>query len=250
MWRIIHSVLLVALVVAVGANFYMTYTTVLTSDDVRAIVVDAVAPTSGPEVMSYPELDEALLAELKSGGYVLFIRHSQRAKVDNLNMYDVGAAIPAINAPELVADGYCLTDLGQRDAEMVGRQLRYLGVEVHEVFASPTCRTKQTAEIAFKGQPVNINPSFSHVHFKFADEKGKEFIISKTWETFSRAKEGVNIAVASHGDFLRHMGMPDHGLVESGIYFIKMQADGPIIVAEAMPSTFAKLVYARAARSR
>ena len=82
--------------------------------------------------------DAALARALANGGVVLVMRH---AKTET-----------ATDEVEVLGD--CsrqrnLSDEGREQAQAIGRDVEALGVPVDEVRASPLCRAKETAEIAF-----------------------------------------------------------------------------------------------------
>jgi phosphohistidine phosphatase SixA len=91
---------------------------------------DEAEPLTGKETM--------LATALREGGVVLVMRH---AKTE-----------PATDAVEVLGD--CaqqrnLSRAGREQARAIGRDVRALGVPVDAVLASPLCRAKETAQLAF-----------------------------------------------------------------------------------------------------
>lgn len=80
-------------------------------------------------------------ASLKQGGYVLLVRHGA---VDNLSKS---------TSPDADFEGcegqYNLTDEGRDQAKHLGNVLRKRKIPIGGVLASPLCRTRDTARIAF-----------------------------------------------------------------------------------------------------
>lgn len=79
-----------------------------------------------------------LVEQLRAGGMALVMRH----------------ALTETAADEQESLRSCarqrnLTEAGRRQARAIGRAMRELGVPVGEVRASPLCRTRETAELAF-----------------------------------------------------------------------------------------------------
>ncbi|MBT9612682.1 MAG: histidine phosphatase family protein [Burkholderiales bacterium] len=78
---------------------------------------------------------------LKQGGHVILIRHGA---VDNLSRS---------TSPDADFEGcegqYNLTDEGREQVKLLGNALRKRKIPVGEVRASPLCRTRDTARIAF-----------------------------------------------------------------------------------------------------
>lgn len=90
--------------------------------------------------------DEPAWDALKSGGHVVLMRHTRPEQQ--------GAG----KGNSLVRDASCvmernLSSLGKQDAAVVGKAFKTRGIPVGEVLASPYCRTRETALIAF-GSPT------------------------------------------------------------------------------------------------
>lgn len=82
---------------------------------------------------------------LKEGGKVVLIRH---AEIDR----SVGDSF--------LLDESCfseknLNELGQNQAKAIGEAFRHNAIAVNQVFASPHCRTKDTAKLAFGDFKIN-----------------------------------------------------------------------------------------------
>jgi hypothetical protein len=91
-------------------------------------------PAAGQSV---PEL----LERLRSGGYVLYMRHAST---------DFSQNDRAMASFEDCARQRNLTDQGRDEARAVGEHIRRLGIPVGEVLASPFCRTMETARLALQ----------------------------------------------------------------------------------------------------
>lgn len=102
---------------------------------ISAQMVEASGNTVGARAV-----DPALLASLRQGGYILFVRH--------------GEAPLGEDKPNLVY-GDCslqrnLSEEGKRQAVLFGETIRRLHIPVQTpIAASPFCRTRETAELAF-----------------------------------------------------------------------------------------------------
>jgi phosphohistidine phosphatase SixA len=93
-------------------------------------------PAGGKEI--------ALANALREGGVVLVMRH----------------AITETTTDRVEVLGDCsqqrnLSEQGREQARRIGRDMRALGVQVGKVLASPLCRTKETAELAFGSSEVS-----------------------------------------------------------------------------------------------
>ena len=84
--------------------------------------------------------DPQLVEELRKGGYVLYIRHTStdfsRNDANMTSFEDCVGQRP-------------LTDKGRDEARAVAGHLKRLGIPVDKVYASPFCRTVETAMLAF-----------------------------------------------------------------------------------------------------
>ena len=89
--------------------------------------------------------DHALLQELRGGGHVIFLRHTE-----------TGPAWPD-QRQALLGDCDTQRDLnaaGRADARAIGQAIAELGIPVDAVLASPYCRAMETAVLAFgQAQP-------------------------------------------------------------------------------------------------
>jgi len=94
--------------------------------------IDAPAPpqTTAPQ----------LTAALKNGGYVVYFRHAAT---------DFSRNDEKMRDFDDCANQRNLTDDGRAQARRIGNAWRALGLPVGKVQASPFCRTRETAELAF-----------------------------------------------------------------------------------------------------
>jgi hypothetical protein len=79
---------------------------------------------------AWAQADPALLAKLRQGGYVLFLRHtSTDFSQDDQRMTSFEDCVNQRN----------LTDKGRDEARALGAQLKRLGIPIGTVYASPFC---------------------------------------------------------------------------------------------------------------
>lgn len=112
-----------------------------------AIAVD------GPVPFAEKPVTRALVDQLRSGGYVLYMRHgntdkSRPDRAPQVDLNDCNTQRP------LTADGREL-------AARVGEYIREAKIPVGEVLSSPLCRTKESAEAAFGHFDVETNLMYS-----------------------------------------------------------------------------------------
>ena len=104
----------------------------------------AVAPI--PTDVLASDAYKALIADLRQGGYVIYLRHAMTGKGTETTVGDFADCSWQRN----------LSDAGRRQAASVGSRLTEQGISVAAVEASPYCRTRQTAELAF-GRAPKVN---------------------------------------------------------------------------------------------
>jgi hypothetical protein len=97
--------------------------------------------------------DPALLDELRKGGYVLYLRHAST---------DFSKDDSRMASFEDCAHQRPLTDKGRDEARAIGSHIKHLRIPIDKVYASPFCRTVETAMLAFgkaeKTQEVRGGP--------------------------------------------------------------------------------------------
>jgi hypothetical protein len=101
----------------------------------------AIAQTLPSQLSSAPQSEaqlapQALGAALRSGGYVIYFRHT----ATDFSRNDAGS-----RSVDDCANQRLLTPAGQAQARDIGQQVRRLRLPLGEVYASPYCRTMDTA---------------------------------------------------------------------------------------------------------
>jgi len=132
------------------------------------------------------DADPALLAKLRHGGYVLYLRHTST---------DFSQNDARMTSFEDCASQRNLTDKGRDEARALGMQLKRLAIPLGTVYASPFCRTQETARLALgraertdeaRGGPANT------------DDPTRYEPLRKLLTT--RPPSGKNNVVSSHGN--------------------------------------------------
>lgn len=100
-----------------------------------------IAQTLPSQLSSAPQSEaqlapQALGAALRSGGYVIYFRHT----ATDFSRNDAGS-----RSVDDCANQRLLTPAGQAQARDIGQQVRRLRLPLGEVYASPYCRTMDTA---------------------------------------------------------------------------------------------------------
>ena len=108
------------------------------------LVLSLVAPTwvvADPAIdLSEKHVAESLVKKLQSGGYVVFLRHAttDRKQTDQ-DRNDLSDCLIQRN----------LSAAGRDQARRIGAAIGNLGIPIGNVFSSPYCRCRNTAELAF-----------------------------------------------------------------------------------------------------
>jgi hypothetical protein len=127
-----------------------------------------------------------LVSELRKGGYVLYIRHTST---------DFSKDDSKSKSFEDCANQRPLTDKGRDEARAIAGHLKRLAIPVDRVYASPLCRTVETAMLAF-GKAEKTNEARGGP-LKSDDPKRYDGL-KKLLSTPPAA--GTNNAISSHGN--------------------------------------------------
>jgi phosphohistidine phosphatase SixA len=95
----------------------------------------------------------ALLADLRQGGHVLYLRHAETETALESVVRDLRDCSWQRN----------LNRHGREQAATIGARLREQGIAFARVEASPFCRTRETAELAFGRAPALNRDLYYHV---------------------------------------------------------------------------------------
>ncbi len=168
------------------------------------------AERTSPSTPSSPiRPSDGLLSQLRSGGTVIVFRH---AATDPSDEDDAQVDLEDCSTQRN------LTGEGRADAETIGAAFRQLEIPVGPVWASPYCRARDTAELAFgRGQVVDglerLYPEVDEV----ADRRLNELIGER-----APAGGDPNLVIASHQIYPSALAPPvalDEG--EAAIYSVR-----------------------------
>jgi hypothetical protein len=136
-----------------------------------------------------------LVAELRKGGYVLYLRHTST---------DFSRDDSKSSSYEDCANQRPLLDRGRDEARAIAGHLRRLGIPIGRVYASPFCRTVETALLAF-GKAEKTNDARGGP--LKADDPRRYDALRKLLST--SPAPGQNNAISSHGNpFYALFGTP------------------------------------------
>ena len=149
---------------------------------VVAVLLAALAPLPAAALA-----DDALLAALRQGGLVLLMRHAET---------DSTAGDPPGYRLEECATQRNLSPEGRDHARRIGERLAKARVPVERVYASPWCRARDTATLAF-GRAEDWAPLGS-----FFDAPEREAEASKSVRnrilTYASRKPRGNVVMVTH----------------------------------------------------
>jgi len=105
------------------------------------------------------ESDSYWANEILKGGYILHFRHTEREKWQDIYMYDAlesdvhqnGKNNSRYAENDYFEKAVCLNSRGKIQAKAIGENLKNFGVPIGHVASSVSCRTRQTADLAFGG---------------------------------------------------------------------------------------------------
>jgi virginiamycin B lyase len=151
------------------------------------------APSESPpeptEGSPSPEPSGSRLVEsLRRGGYVIYFRHAATDPVpDDANPVDFGDCGTQRN----------LSVEGRRQSTTIGRAIARLDIPIGRVLASPFCRARQTARLAFRGATVAQGLENLETAEDEAERRQRIDTLRQLLSTFP--VQGVNVVLVAHG---------------------------------------------------
>ena len=154
------------------------------------LLVASALPASAAELQgsNTPKYKPAEVIQLlKEGGYVIFFRHAATEKV--------GEKVVSANKLSDCATQRNLSARGREQAKKIGSAFKELAIPVGNVYASPYCRTVDTAELAF-GRHIKSD----NLHFAIHLPREKRGPVSeKLREMFAQQPSSSNnTVIVSH----------------------------------------------------
>lgn len=132
--------------------------------------------------------NQALLDELRSGGFVLYMRHGMTdpGQPDQvpIDLEDCGTQRP-------------LTDQGRVKISLVGEAIRSAGIPYSEVLSSPLCRASESALLAF-GPDFRVENQLMYTAHLTSEQKKP--VVAKTRELVSNpvVEQSQNRILVAH----------------------------------------------------
>jgi hypothetical protein len=208
------TLLILALIIVVGASAFaygaITFKTKgFPYNMLRAACDFAREGKTASQSLPYTHIseDDLVWAErVIQGGYILVFRHADREMWDEVtafDAYELATATVAENSS--FARATCLSEQGIEEAKLIGKVFELLGVNVSYVVSSPSCRARQTAQIAF-GSIDRLSNSLLHrsaiipSQHDIFDADLRDILVGLT------PPAGANIVLSGHSSTLRLIG--------------------------------------------
>jgi broad specificity phosphatase PhoE len=147
-----------------------------------------------------------LVARLREGGHVIFIRHAATEATQDDPRPDLADPSTQRN----------LSEVGREQARQLGRAIRRLRVPVSMVLASPYARTRETAELAFGRDRVRVTHDLLNEAFPGTDDEDLARRLRRLLAT--RPPAGQNTVLVSHGFNLQGATGRSVGEGESAVF--------------------------------
>jgi phosphohistidine phosphatase SixA len=184
------------------------------------------AQTIASRESSAPETSQALATDavagaLRQGGYVVYFRHTAT---------DFSKNDATMQSYEDCANQRLLSPQGRREARDIGRSINRLKLPVGEVFASPLCRTMDTARLMLG----RVTPRADMRESEGADYPGLKQLLA------APVAAGSNRWLIGHGNPFRSVAGAPH-LAEGEAAVIRPGGTGWTVVARLMPKDWAQL---------
>jgi broad specificity phosphatase PhoE len=152
------------------------------------------------------EADRKWAQQIRDGGYILYIRHAQREKWNDVTAFD---AVDLLNNIPAEDSSYrravCLTEQGVEEAKLIGEVFRLASVQVDKVVASPSCRARQTANHAF-GHIDKISSALLHRTAVMKEQHEAFAVETRRIIDGLDPAPGKNDVIVAHGGTMRFDG--------------------------------------------
>jgi hypothetical protein len=141
------------------------------------------------------EPDPALVQKLRQGGYVVYVRHAST---------DFSQNDSRMTSFEDCSSQRNLTDKGRAEARRLGQFIKDFKIPIGAIYASPFCRTMETARLAF-GEPKPTSEARGGP--SRPDDPARYEPLKKLLG--ARPAAGANNVISSHGNpFFALFGPP------------------------------------------
>jgi phosphohistidine phosphatase SixA len=149
---------------------------------------------------------EALVDELRRGGYVIFLRHAHtdpdQADTDPFHLDNTKAQRH-------------LTDVGRREARSLGQAFRALGIPIDRVWSGEFCRTRDTAALLEVAE-VTTSPDLTEGGHVFSETENRRRAEALRRLLATPPRSGRNTLIVSHNTNLQEAAGKEFGDLGEG----------------------------------
>jgi len=217
----------------------------ISSPQVRAFICAVLLlPMVGPgkaqtrtEPAALPEIPatKETLKSLRSGGYVLYMRHAptDTSKPD---------AVPKVDLKDCATQRN-LSDEGRKLAASIGKLISSSGIPVGEVIHSPFCRTRETAQLVFSGPGIKLREEPLIAYPSNMTDEEKKPVLQMTRQLLSApVAAGTNRVLVGHAQNLAEL-MNFFVKPEGAVVVLRPKGDGRFdYVASIQPNAWGDLL--------
>lgn len=134
--------------------------------------------------------DQALVDAVRRGGFVLYMRHGA---TDNRRPDAVALDLKDCNTQRV------LNDEGRQQSAAVGRAIRAANLPIGEIFHSPLCRARESAELAFPERRAELKEEPNLLYTANLSTIEKQPVLATTRRLLSMpVPAGVNRVLVAH----------------------------------------------------
>ena len=147
------------------------------------------------------DFDKYWVNKLKEGGYIIYMRHAERNKWLDTAMYDAAETSEFRRGEnEYFADFVCLNKKGKIQSQMINEFIVKHGMKISTVISSPSCRARQTAEIAFN----KLDEENKLLVYESVFDEDKENWQKELRKFFDEIiiEENSNVVITAHGSVI------------------------------------------------
>ena len=191
------------------------------------------------------QIEKDWLTELRKGGYIVFLRHTERDKWKDVSAYDL-LELKILNKEnnfqnsaenEYFADSVCLNKRGKIQSKMIKEIFDYSGVKFNYVSSSPICRSKQTA-LLISNEIDDVNKKLVHSGAITSQTINEWRNNLKNYLLEVPIQENQNTLITAHGKMIvkemfdneimsKEIGGPNF-IIEEGGFFIISRKDNKL----------------------
>ena len=187
--------------------------------------------------------DQFWAKKILEGGYILYFRHAERDKYIDVQVYDLlesnfspkASSGYRLGEDEYFSGAVCLNERGLIQAKSISEIVIDVKLAVGEVIASPSCRARQTASIAFGGFD-SLAPILVH-RGPYGENFDKHKIDVKNFLAQLNVVPKKNTIVIAHNDVIDQVifsnsfkGPSNIYLEEGGFVVISQSGSGELIL--------------------